>query len=74
MNAEEMIIKYAVSNGTTTDTLKDSDVIVLMKEYAKQQVIGVLEGHCNYLRKDGGVTTRGEIIGAMQYEIKKLKQ
>lgn len=43
MKAEEMIIKYVVSNGTTTERLNDSDVIILMNDYANQRIIEELE-------------------------------
>jgi hypothetical protein len=43
MKAEEMIIKYVVSNGTTTERLNDSDVIILMNDFANQRVIEELE-------------------------------
>ncbi len=43
MKAEEMIIKYVVSNGTTTERLNDSDVIILMNDYANQRVVEELE-------------------------------
>lgn len=43
MKAEEMIINYVVSNGTTTERLNDSDVIILMNDYANQRIIEELE-------------------------------
>ena len=48
MKAEEMIIKYVVSNGTTTERLNDSDVIILMNDFANQRIIEELERFNEY--------------------------
>jgi hypothetical protein len=66
MKAEEMIIKYVVSNGTTTERLNDSDVIILMNDFANQRVIEQLEKI-----KGLGVTYTDDVIDK---RIKELKQ
>lgn len=68
MKAEEMIIKYVVSNGTTTERLNDSDVIILMNDYANQRIIEELEA----LKLCNGVGMDLEII--IDDIIKELKQ
>jgi hypothetical protein len=66
MKAEEMIIKYVVSNGTTTERLNDSDVIILMNDFANKRVIEELEKI-----KGLGVTYTDDVIDK---RIKELKQ
>jgi len=63
-----MIIKYVVSNGTTTERLNDSDVIILMNDYANQRIIEELEA----LKLCNGVGMDLEII--IDDIIKELKQ